>query len=374
MAQNIYNVGDSLTAQELLNLESALGGYVNKQNSFLGGLAGLIGVNYTPLSASRNFGSSLRKFSAANDEEIVNTIMSNSSGQVFETEKDFKKWYDSKNYPPKLWKKSVDQWYKTKGEYRSRMGEKRAAESAIRDEEASSRAKELHPYKIKKEERGLEAARREEAEWARNLIVKQLVAEDVRDIEMKVVSYNDRVRERAKKYIYGGIELTKENMALYHKLMKETNLDPSKITTKEAVKKDTGELVFATPEDIATGKFAPKDSSTQQRDVPASWVMAANILKYNPDTMLPTIYNETTKLQEKVPWKTPGMNKDTVPEILDYYLKDMNRMRNAQPEHRELLNYWSVLITQMNSLFAPSKEIISPFLQGMKDDDFKYVD
>ena len=68
------------------------------------------------------------------------------------------------------------------------------------------------------------------------------------------------------------------------------------------------------------------------------------------------------------------MNKDTVPEILDYYLKDMNRMRNAQPEHRELLNYWSVLITQMNSLFAPSKEIISPFLQGMKDDDFKYVD
>ena len=170
------------------------------------------------------------------------------------------------------------------------------------------------------------------------------------------------------------IELTKENMALYHKLMKETNLDPSKITTKEAVKKDTGELVFATPEDIATGKFAPKDSSTQQRDVPASWVMAANILKYNPDTMLPTIYNKTTKLQEKVPWKTPGMNKDTVPEILDYYLKDMNRMRNAQPEHRELLNYWSVLITQMNSLFAPSKEIISPFLQGMKDDDFKYVD
>ena len=364
MAQNIYNVGDSLTAQELLNLESALGGYVNKQNSFLGGLAGLIGVNYTPLSASRNFGSSLRKFSAANDEEIVNTIMSNSSGQVFETEKDFKKWYDSKNYPPKLWKKSVDQWYKTKGEYRSRMGEKRAAESAIRDEEAASRARELHPYKIEKEERGLIQAQREEAEWARNLIVKQLVAEDVRDIERGDVSYNDRVRERAKKYIYGGIELTKENMALYHKLMKETNLDPSKITTKEAVKKDTGELVFATPEDIATGKFVPKDSSIKQRDVPASWVMAANILKYNPDTMLP----------KRGTWITPGMNKDTVPEILDYYLKDMNRMQNAPPEHRELLNYWSVLVTQMNSLFAPSREIISPFLQGMKDDDFKYIE
>ena len=113
---------------------------------------------------------------------------------------------------------------------------------------------------------------------------------------------------------------------------------------KEAFDPESGQEVFATPDDIATGKVVPKGA----KPIPAgdNWVLAANLLRYQPDIA-----------------GTLGMTGEEAWEILLPYMADKRKLRNAPEEHAKLIALWSQIVVSAGRLFQPERT--SPWTQDI---------
>jgi len=106
---------------------------------------------------------------------------------------------------------------------------------------------------------------------------------------------------------------------------------------KEAFDPETGKDVFATPDDIATGKVVPKGAKPVRAE--SSWWLAANLMRFQPD-----IAGEL------------GMTGEEAWNILLPYLEDKRKLANIPEEYAKLIALWSQVIVTSGRLFQSTKE------------------
>jgi len=106
---------------------------------------------------------------------------------------------------------------------------------------------------------------------------------------------------------------------------------------KEAFDPETGKDVFATPDDIATGKVVPKGAKPVRAE--SSWWLAANLMRFQPD-----IAGEL------------GMTGEEAWNILLPYLEDKRKLANIPEEYAKLIALWSQVIVMSGRLFQSTKE------------------
>ena len=106
---------------------------------------------------------------------------------------------------------------------------------------------------------------------------------------------------------------------------------------KEAFDPERGEDVFATPDDIATGKVVPKGAKPVRAE--SSWWLAANLMRFQPD-----IAGEL------------GMTGEEAWNILLPYLEDKRKLANIPEEYAKLIALWSQVIVTSGRLFQSTKE------------------
>jgi len=274
MTDALFNVGGTLSAQDWLEISSAVNRLRNEKNSLLRGVGAIVGVNPSSIPDS-GFSTNLRRFSAANDEEIANTIMNNASGIDFKDEKAFKNWYDRKNYPPSLWKKVVDQWYKT-------MGEGRAAATAAQARKMEPGAYTTQQQTIAKEEQRIKDADVDEAMIA---VVKRAAEDDIQAIR-DGKKYHAVVRDRLTNKSAGW---EKNHSDYYKSLMAMADQKPeATATTKAVYDTRTGQQRWMTEADIqALNKATPgtivptSEAPADEQQVTMGMLSAASQVLYD---------------------------------------------------------------------------------------------
>ena len=304
MTDALFNVGNRLSAEDWLRLSSAVDGVRNERNSLLRGVSAIIpGVSVKQIADS-GFSTNLRRYSTANDEEIANTIMSNASGIDFKDEKAFKNWYDRKNYPPTLWPKVVDQWYKTKGREESAATARYAADRA-------AQADLMDPLNLESKEQTIakEKKRIEDADLTESMSIVALHAaqNDIKAIR-NGADYYDTVQKRIANETDGW---TKVNLDYYKALMDEADLEPKATATTKAVY-DT--------------------RSGQQRWMTEDDIQALN--KANPGTIVPT--SEAPADEQQV---TMGMLSAASQVLYDDAI--LTAAKVTADEAREILQIWA---------------------------------
>ena len=151
MAQ--YNVGTPLSAEDYLKIITFMNKREMDDNRLIRGLGTLTGVSTTDLPSS-GLDTALRRYSTANDEEIVGTIMSNAANQDFANRSELKAWFDENNYPPFMWEKVAAEWRKT-------MGRKESALASQAAQATAEHQKKMRPGLYKKQQLEITAAEKE---------------------------------------------------------------------------------------------------------------------------------------------------------------------------------------------------------------------
>jgi len=114
------NLGTSLSADDYLDLVTAVNRRRNKSNAMLRGLGALTGVTPTMRSSS-GFDTSLRAYSKAKDEEILGKIMGFAADHHFPSENHYRDWYSEQGFPEKMYEKSIAEYRKRAGRLESRL-------------------------------------------------------------------------------------------------------------------------------------------------------------------------------------------------------------------------------------------------------------
>jgi len=124
------NLGTSMSADDYLELVTAVNKRRNKSNAMLRGLGAIAGVTPTMRSDS-GFDTSLRAYSKAKDEEILGKIMGFAADHNFPSENDYRDWYSEQGFPEKMYEKSAAEYRKRAGETGrvERLGISKAVES-----------------------------------------------------------------------------------------------------------------------------------------------------------------------------------------------------------------------------------------------------
>ena len=334
MTDALFQVGGTISAQDWLEITSAVNRLRNEKNSLLKGVGSIVGVNASSIPDS-GFDTSFRRFSTANDEEITNTIISNAAGKKFENEKALKLWYDGKNYPPTLWPKVVDQWYKTMGEGRSASAEGRAVRDQKIQEEELAQKKRLWDLNVESKELAVKSSKGEANKKRNEKYAKRLAS------QIAVDAY-DYVQEGMNKRtaLQTAIAEARENydspwarsafiMASeeFDKLVKDDK------STKEVYNTVSGDFQWMTESDIQAinkdnpGTIVPKSEAPvdpEQVNFSASG-SAAKILGD------PAILTEV------------GLDYGTAAALLEELSKDKSwrvRFTEVAPEHRKLYTKW----------------------------------
>ena len=129
-----FRLDNSLSADEYLELVTAVNNRRNKSNAMLRGLGSLAGVTPT-MRTSSGFDTSLRSYSKAKDEEILASIIGHGADHNFIkdgmfNENLFRDWYAVKGLPDKFYEKAVAEFRKRGSEAGriERLGIAKAAE------------------------------------------------------------------------------------------------------------------------------------------------------------------------------------------------------------------------------------------------------
>jgi hypothetical protein len=344
MADALFNVGGTISAQDWLEITSAVNRLRNEKNSLLKGVGSIVGVNASSIPDS-GFDTSFRRFSTANDEEIANTIMSNASGIDFKDEKAFKNWYDRKNYPPTLWPKVVDQWYKTMGEKRSTSAEIRAEETASFAADTARHQDIMRPLERESKELSVKSAKGE-ADKKRNEKYSERLASK---IAMKAYDYynQDMDRETAletaieeeraqfkKGGIAGGYDSAWARSAYVKAREKFNKLTKDTGTTKAVYDTRNGEQRWMTEDDIqAINKAEGAETILPASAEPADDQQVSGILAASAAQIL---YDDAALAAAEVDFETAR-------ELLTKWSQDkswMVRFNEILPEHTKLHKDW----------------------------------
>jgi len=324
MTDALFNVGNRLSAEDWLRLSSAVDGVRNERNSLLRGVSAIIpGVSVKQIADS-GFSTNLRRYSTANDEEIANTIMSNASGIDFKDEKAFKNWYDRKNYPPTLWPKVVDQWYKTKGREESAATARYAADRA-------AQADLMDPLNLESKEQTIakEKKRIEDADLTESMSIVALHAaqNDIKAIR-NGADYYDTVQKRIANETDGW---TKVNLDYYKALMDEADLEPkATATTKAVYDTRSGQQRWMTEDDIQALNKANPGTIVPTSEAPADEQQVAMGMLSAASQVL---YDDAILTAAKV-------TADEAREILQIWASDRSWLArfNEIPENLRLLH------------------------------------
>lgn len=324
MTDALFNVGNRLSAEDWLRLSSAVDGVRNERNSLLRGVSAIIpGVSVKQIADS-GFSTNLRRYSTANDEEIANTIMSNASGIDFKDEKAFKNWYDRKNYPPTLWPKVVDQWYKTKGREESAATARYAADRA-------AQADLMDPLNLESKEQTIakEKKRIEDADLTESMSIVALHAaqNDIKAIR-NGADYYDTVQKRIANETDGW---TKVNLDYYKALMDEADLEPkATATTKAVYDTRSGQQRWMTEDDIQALNKANPGTIVPTSEAPADEQQVAMGMLSAASQVL---YDDAILTAAKV-------TADEAREILQIWASDKSWLArfNEIPENLRLLH------------------------------------
>ena len=150
-----FRLDDSLSADEYLELVTAVNKRRNRGNAMLRGIGAIAQVTPT-MRTSSGFDTSLRAYSKAKDEEILASIIGHGADHNF-IENDmfnenlFRDWYAVKGLPNKFYEKAVAEFRKRAGRYESRL----ASESS---QATAAHQKEMRPGQIKRQEQEISSA------------------------------------------------------------------------------------------------------------------------------------------------------------------------------------------------------------------------
>ena len=235
------NLGTSLSADDYLDLVTAVNRRRNKSNAMLRGLGALTGVTPT-MRTSSGFDTSLRAYSKAKDEEILSSIIGYAADHDFLDadgmfdENMFRDWFAEQGLPDKMYEKSA-------AEFRKRAGRFESVLSATQAKAAAAHARKMEPGKETLQGQQIEAGKRTAAEAKKKdiasamSIVSQGAARD--DIEAIVAGadYDAVIQDRLKE----SDGWDKAALELYHSMMAESGLKPDAATgAMKALKEKMG--------------------------------------------------------------------------------------------------------------------------------------
>jgi len=133
------NLGTSLSADDYLDLVTAVNRRRNKSNAMLRGLGALTGTTPT-MRTSSGFDTSLRAYSKAKDEEILSSIIGYAADHDFLDadgmfdENMFRDWFAEQGLPDKMYEKSAAEFRKRAGRFESVLSATREAKKFKRTE------------------------------------------------------------------------------------------------------------------------------------------------------------------------------------------------------------------------------------------------
>ena len=119
-----FNLGTSLSADDYLDLVTAVNRRRNKSNAMLRGLGASTGTTPT-MRTSSGFDTSLRAYSKAKDEEILSSIIGYAADHDFLDadgmfdENMFRDWFAEQGLPDKMYEKSAAEFRKRAGRFES---------------------------------------------------------------------------------------------------------------------------------------------------------------------------------------------------------------------------------------------------------------
>ena len=344
MAQ--YNVGTPLSAEDYLKVITFMNKREMDDNRLIRGLGTLTGVSTTDLPSS-GLDTALRRYSTANDEEIVGTIMSNAANQDFANRRELKIWFDENNYPPYMWDKVVAEWRKTMGRKESMLAAGYAADTA-------KHQKKMRPGLYEKQQLEITAADKE-ADKKRNEKYSERLADEIAmnaydyvqqgmDPETALETALEQARGRFKKgEIAGGkdspwaISAYVQARGKFDKLVKEE-------TPVQVYDTRKGQLEWMTPTEMAAiNKDAPS-TILPPGERPAD-VSPTNAMKTQME------YRSLLRVGKDTGLTFAQMNEDQQTESKQNYLSLTHLIKQGQRQN--------VLLQQITG---------APLMKAVKDD------
>ena len=249
-----FNLGTSLSADDYLDLVTAVNRRRNKSNAMLRGLGAITGTTPT-MRTSSGFDTSLRAYSKAKDEEILGKIMGYAADHEFPSENDYRDWYTEQGFPEKMYEKSAAEYRKRAGRLESRL----AAEHQVK----------MRPGLFEKQQLDIKASGKE-ADKKRN---EKYAEDQASEIAMNAYDYvqqgmdpetaletaTEQARSKFKKGgITGGYDSPWARSAYVKAREKFNKLVKSKETPVQVYDTRKGQLEFMTPTEMeAINKDAP---------------------------------------------------------------------------------------------------------------------
>ena len=327
MADNLFNVGNPMSAEDYLRAVRWMNEQESKGNMLLRGLGSVMNVSVGDLT-SPGLDTALRRYSTANDEEITAKIIYGMADKDFKTEKEYVREYKRRNYPPLFMEKALAEWRRTKGREESAASAEYAADRAAQADLMDPLNLESKQQAIDKEAQRIQDVDIDEAMIA---VVKRAAEDDIqaiRDGKKYHVVVRDRLTNKSAGWEKNHSEYYKSLMAMADQKPKAT------ATTKAVYDTRNGELRWLDEDTIKSinsaegeGTILPaaeKPVDDQQVSLSVSG-SAAQILGD------PAILAEV------------GLDYETAALLLEEWSKDKSwlvRFTEIAPEHRKLYTKW----------------------------------
>ena len=323
------NLGTSLSADDYLDLVTAVNRRRNKSNAMLRGLGAITGTTPT-MRTSSGFDTSLRAYSKARDEEILGKIMGYAADHEFPSEDDYRDWYSEQGFPEKMYEKSI-------AEYRKRAGRR---ESALASQAAQATAKyqeKIRPGQLTRQEQEIDKADAAEMTKSMSIVAANAARDDIKAIRAGA-DYDTVVRDRLEES-YGW---EKANKDYYSSIMAESGLKPG--AAVQVYDTEAGQLRFMRPSEIAKRNEEAPGTILPPGEKPAD-VTPTSAMKTQME------YRSLLRVGKDTGLSFKEMNEDQQTEAKQNYLSLTHLIKQGQRQN--------VLLQQITG---------APLMKAVKDD------
>ena len=344
MADNLFNVGTPMSAEDYLKIISFMNKRESDDNRLIRGLGTVTGVTTSDLTSS-GLDTALRRYSTANDEEITAKIIYGMADGDYKTEKEYVREYKRRNYPALYMEKALAEWRRTMGRKESASAEGRSVRDQEIQEEELTQKKRLWDLNVESKELTVKSAKGE-ADKKRNEKYSERLASK---IAMKAYDYynQDMDRETAletaieeeraqfkKGGIAGGYDSAWARSAYVKAREKFNKLTKDTGTTKAVYDTRNGEQRWMTEDDIqAINKAEGAETILPASAEPADDQQVSGILAASAAQIL---YDDAALAAAEVDFATAR-------ELLTKWSQDkswMVRFNEILPEHTKLHKDW----------------------------------
>ena len=323
------NLGTSLSADDYLDLVTAVNRRRNKSNAMLRGLGALTGVTPTMRSSS-GFDTSLRAYSKAKDEEILGKIMGFAADFDFPSENHYRVWYTDKGFPEKMYEASV-------AEYRKRAGRRESALASQAAQATAEYQEKIRPGQITRQQQEIDKAEAAEMTRSMSIVAANAARDDIRAIRAGA-DYDTVVRDRLEES-YGW---EKANKDYYSSIMAESGLKPG--AAVQVYDTEAGQLRFMRPSEIAKRNEEAPGTILPPGEKPAD-VSPTNAMKTQME------YRSLLRVSKDTGLTFAQMSEEQQTEAKQNYLSLTHLIKQGQRQN--------VLLQQITG---------APLMKAVKDD------